>query len=168
MNRLKQKIKAKINNGKEDKQMHVTAVTARAISVSDQDIGELFLPFKPELAKKSHLIWLDRNIDQVNNDDCRHTITTLKDVADHVNTFTDIDQCISFIASVNGEETVLISSGGLGQKIVPAIHNISQIKAIYIFCDNATHHEKWAKQWPKVKGVYTDITHICDALLYAK
>jgi hypothetical protein len=53
MNRLKQKIKAKINNGKEDKQMHVTAVTARAISVSDQDIGELFLPFKPQMAKKS-------------------------------------------------------------------------------------------------------------------
>ena len=38
---------------------------------------------------------------------------------------------------------------------------------LFIFCENKTQHETWAQQWSKVKGVFTDITPICEALKQA-
>ncbi len=61
----------------------------------------------------------------------------------------------------------MISSGTLRQTIVPTVHDMNQINAIYIFCGNKIRHEQWAKEWPKVKDVYTDITIICEELKQA-
>jgi tetratricopeptide (TPR) repeat protein len=61
----------------------------------------------------------------------------------------------------------MISSGAFGQTIVPVVHDKPQVTKIFIFCGNKTRHEKWAKEWPKVKGVYTDIISICEALKQA-
>jgi tetratricopeptide (TPR) repeat protein len=61
----------------------------------------------------------------------------------------------------------MISSGAFGQTTVPLVHDKPQVNTIYIFCSNKTRHEKWAKEWPKIQGVYTDITHICEALKHA-
>jgi tetratricopeptide (TPR) repeat protein len=61
----------------------------------------------------------------------------------------------------------MISSGALGQTTVPVVHDQPQVGTIYIFCGNKARHEKWAKQWPKVKDVYTDIAPICEALKQA-
>ncbi|CAF0764157.1 unnamed protein product [Adineta steineri] len=58
----------------------------------------------------------------------------------------------------------MIISGSLGQHFVPLVHNMCQIDSIFILCDNQKHHEQWTKDWPKIKGVYTDITSICEAL----
>jgi hypothetical protein len=54
----------------------------------------------------------------------------------------------------------VISSGALGQTTVPMVHDEPQVNTIYIFCGNKGYHEKCAKEWPKVAGVYTDITPI--------
>ncbi len=43
------------------------------------------------------------------------------------------------------------------------VHDKPQVNTIYIFCGNKGYHEKW----PKVAGVYTDITPICEALKQA-
>jgi hypothetical protein len=32
------------------------------------------------------------------------------------------------------------------------------------FCDNEAWHETWAKDWPKIKGVFTKIAPICEAI----
>jgi tetratricopeptide (TPR) repeat protein len=61
----------------------------------------------------------------------------------------------------------MISSDAFGQTTVSAVHDKPQISTIYIFCGNKSRHEKWAQQWPKVKGVFTDITPICEALKQA-
>ncbi|CAF4202474.1 unnamed protein product [Adineta steineri] len=61
----------------------------------------------------------------------------------------------------------MIVSGSLGQHIVPCVHNMSQVDTIFIFCNNQEWHKQWAKEWPKIKGVFTDITAICEALKQA-
>jgi len=61
----------------------------------------------------------------------------------------------------------MISSGTFGQTIVPVVHGKPQISTIFIFCGNKARHETWAKEWSKVKGVYTDIISICEALKQA-
>jgi len=113
------------------------------------------------------LIWLDGSIDEVNNDDCRNSITKLQQVVNQVNTFTNMDECIDFITNITQEKVFMIVSGTFSQIIVPVVQDISQVSCIYIFCENKAQHEKWTQQWPKVKGIFTDITPICEALKQA-
>ena len=110
-----------------------------------------------------HLVWLDGNMDE-DNADYRHSITKLRQVVNTINTFVDPNECIRFINSIKEEATFMISSGALGQTTVPVIHDKSQVDRIYIFCGNKTYHEKWAKDWRKIKGVFSNIEPICKAL----
>ncbi|CAF1019657.1 unnamed protein product [Adineta steineri] len=109
------------------------------------------------------LIWLDNNINE-NNTDCSNTIKELKRVVNNINTFTNGDQCVEFIQTINNNKVCMIVSGSLGKHIVPHVHDMSQVDTIFIFCNNQQWHKQWAKEWPKIKGVFTDITSICEAL----
>ncbi|CAF0841700.1 unnamed protein product [Adineta steineri] len=109
------------------------------------------------------LIWLDNNIDE-SNDDCQNTITQLRQAVNDINTFTDVDQCFEFIETVVDKKACMIISGSLGQHFVPFVHNMFQIDSMFIFCGNKKHHEQWTKDWPKIKGIFTDVTPICEAL----
>ncbi|CAF3761732.1 unnamed protein product, partial [Adineta steineri] len=109
------------------------------------------------------LIWLDNNINE-NNTDCSNTIKQLKRVVNNINTFTDGEQCLEFIQTITNNKVCMIVSGSLGKHIVPHVHDMSQVDTIFIFCNNQEWHKQWAKEWPKIKGVFTDITSICDAL----
>ncbi|CAF0813456.1 unnamed protein product [Adineta steineri] len=41
---------------------------------------------------------------------------------------------------------------------------MSQVDTIFIFSGNQEWHKQWTREWPKIKGVFTDITSICGAL----
>jgi tetratricopeptide (TPR) repeat protein len=84
-----------------------------------------------------------------------------------VNTFTDGDQCIQFIHTITNNKACMIISGSLGQHIVPRVHSMSQVDSIFIFCGNKKRHEEWTKEWSKIKGVFTEIKAICEALRQA-
>jgi tetratricopeptide (TPR) repeat protein len=112
------------------------------------------------------LVWLDSSIDK-DNTDCQNTITQLRRTVNDVNTFTDGDQCIEFINTITNNKACMIISGSLGQHIVPRVHNMSQVDSIFIFCGNKKPHEAWTKEWSKIKGVFTEIKPICEALKQA-
>ena len=109
-----------------------------------------------------HLVWLDENIDNT-NDDCRNSITNLQQVVNTVNTFIDVDECIDFITDVE-ENALMVISERLSQSIIPCVQDIPQVASIYIFDKNNLEHQTQAKQWMKVKGVFTKVTTICEAL----
>ena len=109
------------------------------------------------------LIWLDGTIDK-NSSDCQNTITHLRRVVNAVNIFTNGDECIQFLADMANEKACMIISGALSQHIVPRVHELAKIDSIFIFCGNKTYHEEWARKWPKIKGVFTEIKPICNAL----
>jgi tetratricopeptide (TPR) repeat protein len=44
------------------------------------------------------------------------------------------------------------------------VHHITQINSIYVFCKNESQHKQSAQLWPKVKGIFTAISPICQAL----
>jgi tetratricopeptide (TPR) repeat protein len=116
------------------------------------------------MVQNFHLVWLDGSIDEINNDDCRNSITQLRQVVNTVNTFIDVDECIDFITDIKEEKTLIILSGVFSQIMIPIVQEISQVSSIYIFCKNQALHEQWVQQWSKVKGVYTNIAPICEAL----
>ncbi|CAF4232907.1 unnamed protein product, partial [Adineta steineri] len=109
------------------------------------------------------LVWLDSNIDET-NDDCQNTITKLRYAVNDIKTYTNVDQCLEFIQTIVDKRVCMIIPGFFGQHIVPRVHNLSQVDSVFIFCSSAKHHEQWTKDWPKIKGVFTDITPICEAL----
>lgn len=109
------------------------------------------------------LIWLDGNIDP-NDEDCQNTMKQLHHVMKIVNTFTDVEQCVQFLNKMKTDKTYLIVSGAFGQQIVPRIHRMPQVESIFIFCGNKQYHEQWAKDWSKIRGVFTKIKRICEAL----
>jgi hypothetical protein len=93
------------------------------------------------MVQNYHLVWLHENIDEDHND-CRNSIAKLRQVLNTVDTFIDVDECIDFINGIREEKTFMISSGALGQTIVPVIHDKSQVSTIYIFCRKKARHEK--------------------------
>ncbi|CAF3844684.1 unnamed protein product [Adineta steineri] len=112
------------------------------------------------------LIWLDNNIKD-NNADCNDVIKQLKRVVNNINTFTDVEKCIEFIQTITNNKVCMIVSGSLAKHIVPHVHDISRVDTIFILCNNQECHKRWVKEWPKIKGVFTDITPICEALKQA-
>ena len=109
------------------------------------------------------LVWVDANINE-SKPDCQNTLTQLRTVVNNVNLCTTADQCIQFLQDTHNEKAFLIVSGSLGQKLVPQIHPLSQVDAIYVFCGDKPRHEQWAKDYSKVKGVHTNIEVICKEL----
>ncbi|CAF0791588.1 unnamed protein product [Adineta steineri] len=112
------------------------------------------------------LIWVDASIDQADKD-CQNTLAQLKNVVNDINLCTESDQCIQALNKVDKEQVFVITSGSLGQHLVPEIHGIPQLDAIYIFCGNKSRHEEWTQNWTKIKGVHTNIKEICQALQLA-
>jgi tetratricopeptide (TPR) repeat protein len=113
------------------------------------------------MVQNFHLVWLDGNINET-NDDCRNSITKLRQVVNTVNTFADVDECIDFITDMS-ETCFVIISGEFSPLIISIVQDISPVSCVYIFSKNNVLHEKWSK----VAGVYTDIAPICEALKQA-
>ncbi|CAM6005317.1 unnamed protein product, partial [Sphagnum balticum] len=112
------------------------------------------------------LIWLD-NESNNNSADCQNTISQLRQAVNDINRFNDGEECMQFIDNITDTKACMIVSGSLGQDIVPRIHNMPQVDSIFIFCRDQKHHEQWVKDWPKIRGVFTEISPICIALKQA-
>src|SRR5690348_9979845 len=118
------------------------------------------------MAENYLLVWVDANID-MKNEDCQNTLVQLRSVVNEVNACTTAEECINQLQKNSDETSFVISSGSLGQTLVPEIHGMPKLDAIYIFCGNKQHHQEWTKNWSKIKGVHTSIKHICEKLAMA-
>jgi hypothetical protein len=120
-------------------------------------------PLYVRMVQNFLIIWLDKNIDE-NNDESRETINDLRQMTNDVHTFTDVDNCINFITAMKGQKVFMISSGALGQTTLPLVRDMDQVSAVYIFCSDKARHDQWAQKYSKIKGVFTDMIPLCEAL----
>ncbi|CAF0741720.1 unnamed protein product [Adineta steineri] len=118
---------------------------------------------RQRMAQNYLLVWVDQNIDQTSKD-CQDTLAQLRAVVSDVTICTQPDECIAFLDKHNDEKTFVITPGYLGQHLVPEIHGMPKLDAIYIFCGNISNHQQWTKGWNKIKGVHDNIKDICDAI----
>ncbi|CAF5086930.1 unnamed protein product, partial [Rotaria sp. Silwood1] len=118
------------------------------------------------MAENFLVIWVDGNIDMANQD-CQNTMEQLRAVVNQVQPCETAEQCIQQLMDNQEEISFVISSGAFGQHLVPQIHDMAKLNAIFIFCGNKQRHQVWAQNWPKIKGVHTSIKHICDKLATA-
>lgn len=110
------------------------------------------------------LVWLDPNINGKLNDEHREIVKQVRSTISNVKTYGDMNQCIDFLRTLKNEKAFMIVSGALGQNVLPYVCNMSKLDSIYVFCGRKDIHEKWAQNWAKIKGVFTEISPICDLL----
>ena len=75
-----------------------------------------------------YLIWL-----RDNNDDCRQSITHVRQVIDTVHIFDNIDECIDFITDRPDETVYMITSETYAQQLLIVTADILQLRSVYIF-----------------------------------
>jgi hypothetical protein len=81
-----------------------------------------------------------------------------------VYTFTQRDECIDFITEIDHRKMFLILPDTMSQQMVPLIQDIPLLDSVYIFCGSKTLKHDWSDYWKKIKGLYTQITSICEAI----
>ncbi|CAF4442967.1 unnamed protein product, partial [Rotaria sp. Silwood2] len=109
------------------------------------------------------VIWVDGNID-IANEDCQNTMEQLRAVVNQVQQCTTAEQCIQQLVDNEEKISFIISSSAIGQHLVPDIHDMETLNAIFIYYGDEQQHQLWAQNWPKIKGVQTTIKHICEKL----
>ncbi|CAF1577071.1 unnamed protein product, partial [Adineta ricciae] len=109
------------------------------------------------------LVWLDTAIDE-KSVDYVNTMKQFKCIADDVKTFTKDEPCIQFMQNATNSRICLITSDSFGQRILPYIHGMSQVDTILIFSHNKQLYEEWTKKYAKFKGVFSELSSICEAL----
>jgi hypothetical protein len=87
------------------------------------------------------LIWLDTNIDE-STEDCQNTLVQLRNIINDVNVFTECNETVDFLTEFDDIKAFLILTSNIGQQLIPLIHNIPQLDAIYIFYNNQSEHKQ--------------------------
>ena len=116
-----------------------------------------------QILQNYRLVWVDSNIND-SDSDCQNTLAQLRNVINDVKIFQDPGTCVDFLRDVVDEKAFVIASGSLGKDLIPRIHSMGQVYMICIFCGDRARHKPWSEQWSKIKGVYTRIDPICEAL----
>ncbi|CAF1498823.1 unnamed protein product [Adineta steineri] len=137
--------------------------SASSSSASNTTITTTTSSTRQRIDQNYLLFWVDANIDQTNTD-YQNTLTQLRTVVNDVTICTQPDECIEFLDKLNDEKAFVIISGSFGQHLVPKIHNMPKLDAIYIFYSDISYHQQWTADWKKIKGVHNNIKDICDAL----
>ena len=94
------------------------------------------------------LLWLDANHDHTENKNVQSKMRTITTDFLPLNNVSD---CENYVRKrPENDRLVLVVSGRLGQTIVPSIHDLPQIIAIYVYCGNKALNEPWAREFAKV------------------
>ncbi|CAF5038097.1 unnamed protein product, partial [Rotaria sp. Silwood1] len=134
-------------DGKNSKEANAHSTTDATASTTASSVAMMR---RERMAENYLVIWVDETIDP-NNEHCQQILAELRGVVNQINLCTTTVQCVQWLNESNEETSFLISSGAFGQKLVPDIHEMPKLDAIYIFCTNTEHHEQWAKNWTKIK-----------------
>ena len=112
------------------------------------------------------LIWLDIHIDESDQTECSDAIAQFRQVTSSIKLFNDVDQCIDFISDIIEKKAFVILSGALTEDIISILQDIHQVNSIYLLCEEGSEVEQLTSQSPKLKGIFPEISSICEALKY--
>jgi hypothetical protein len=81
-------------------------------------------------------------------------------------TYEKTQECEAFIRQKKNDEILLIVTGQIGRQVVPTLHSLSQLTAVFVYCMDKEGNEKWSNNYSKVvlfSG--TAHTECCSALV---
>jgi hypothetical protein len=144
--------------GKRTKTSSISASTK-----SDNDLASLPMTEKQPL-KKSRFIWLDPDVDQ--NEQIQSAMKGLEEIMSCVLSTNNCDECKQWLMDYNDNKRIfLIVSNKFGKQLVPDIHFLPSIIAIYVYCTDRKIHTKWTENYSKVRCVSSDTNKLTQKLL---
>ena len=114
-------------------------------------------------AQQFIIVWLDSGADELNTDD-RNELTRLQQTITGINLFDDADRCVDYITEIQNQKVFFVVSCAAGQYLVPHIHELTQLDLVYVYCPHKCNHDQWIRQCTKIKGVFLEITAICESM----
>jgi hypothetical protein len=109
------------------------------------------------------IVWLGPRNNEIN--DYSRLIALLKEIASTVICLTHPDACVDYITDMRNERVSLVVSESLSEVVVPVLHSFPQLDSVYVLSCNKKKQEASPFIYPKVKGVFTHVSLICDHLL---
>ncbi|CAF1374987.1 unnamed protein product, partial [Didymodactylos carnosus] len=99
------------------------------------------------VVKTQCFIWLDENVnkDQVNLD----LQIKLRKFISLFEVFDVLTECERYIQHTKTKQIVLIVGGEFGHELVPRIHDLSQLLAVYVYCMDKLENVNWANKYKK-------------------
>jgi hypothetical protein len=94
-------------------------------------------------------LWLDSAVNSPENKEIQKE---LRQIINDFQAFDEIDIGEQRIREITEEKVLLIVSGAFGRKIVPRIHDLPQVVACYVFCQNEKANKEWSSNYSKVKS----------------
>ena len=96
------------------------------------------------------LVWCDKNI---YNDENKELTERLRGICSECSEFVEVDECKRFLGRgvSDPRRFFLITSGALGQDLVPDVHDYQTILSIYVYCGDKARHEAWSASYNKVE-----------------
>ncbi|UJR19099.1 hypothetical protein I4U23_022230 [Adineta vaga] len=124
-----------------------------------------FCRHSDEYKQKIILIWLHAHYDET-EDDYQHSFNNFQHLTSNIYTFNDSNVCIDFLTEINHQtkKLLLIIDGIYAKNIIPLIENCSQIDFIFVFRNDIYQYKQWSTNYPKIKGVFTDIHLLIECL----
>lgn len=99
------------------------------------------------------LIWLDTN--HSNDKNRQNTEEQLRSIINHLRKFEDINECQRYFEKIpDKNRLILVVNNQLGRDLVPHIHQLQQVCAIYVYGLDKIDNEKWTNEFKKV-NIYT-------------
>ncbi|CAF1172252.1 unnamed protein product [Adineta steineri] len=98
------------------------------------------------------LYWLDSNPN--NAQQFEHDLRTIVNI-DELKIFENPNECRESVILSTDKTLVLIVSGCFVVQLIPYIHDLKQVSAIYVYCSNIEFYLQWSKIYKKVKDVLT-------------
>jgi hypothetical protein len=95
------------------------------------------------------LLWCDSNISGLTeNTGSTVTINELRKIVDYTKLFDNVDECHQFIKQTGDTITFLICSAQFAECLIPYIHDLKNVKSIYVYCPN--NQSQWSTKSSKV------------------
>jgi hypothetical protein len=132
-------------------------------SATSNNQNSLSLESQRENTENVLLIWLDLNTNG-SDENADDSITKLQHIINMIKTFTDPNACIDYLTDIKDEEVFMIISGSCTEQFISLIQDIPKLRSIYVFDSQQTNNVQWVQDPRKIKGVFTHIEYICDAL----
>ena len=96
-----------------------------------------------------YVLWLDANVNE--SDENKATQEKLKELfPNRFEPFENSDDAIDYMKHKQNDQFLLITSGKIGEQIVPKINDYSYVTFIIIYCMSKQAHEQLASKYEKV------------------
>jgi tetratricopeptide (TPR) repeat protein len=109
------------------------------------------------------MVWLESNNNN-STEDRDELVMQLRHIISTIQIFTEINECVDFLTDVTDEKVFMIIYDYPDRSFLPLVDEISQLHSIYIFDNHQKENEQIIKECMIVKGIYTQIKHMCDAI----